>query len=88
MIRADLNQIPCGSSNRRNRDILSCVLVCLFLFGCVTVRLCGSELVSVRLLMVFCADLATSLCGQFVFKFPVLGGYFLHVLMFLVFSRQ
>ena len=77
MIRADLNQMPCGSSNRRNRDILSCVLVCFFfLFGCVTVRLCGSELVSVRLLMVFCADLATSLCGQLYLNFQFWGVIF------------
>ena len=76
MIRADLNQISCGSSNRRNRDILSCVHVCLFLFGCVTVRLCGSELVSVRLLIVFCADLATSLCGQLYLNFQFWGVIF------------
>ena len=76
MIRADLNQIPCGSSNRCNRDILSCVHVCLFLFGYVTVRLCGSELVSVRLLIMFCADLATSLCGQLYLNFQFWGVIF------------
>ena len=43
------------------------------LFGCIPMRLCGSELVSVRLLIVFCADLAISLCGQLYLKFQFWG---------------
>ena len=88
MIRAVLNYLSCGSENHRNRRVSNFVHVCLLPVLILFVQLCGSELVSVWLLIAFCADLATSSCGQLYLKFQFWGGYFLHLLMFLVFSRQ
>ena len=79
MIRAVLNCLSCGSENRRNRRVSNFVHVCLLLVLILFLRLCGSKLASVWLLIAFCVDLATSSCGQLVvFKISVLGGYFLH----------
>ena len=65
MIRAVLNCLSCGSENRRNRRVFNFVHVCLLPALIWFVRLCGSELASVRLLIAFCADLAILSCGQF-----------------------
>ena len=65
MICAVLNCLSCGSKNRRNRHVFNFVHVCLLPTLIRFVRLCGSELVSVRLLIAFCADPANLSCGQF-----------------------
>ena len=64
MVRAVLNCLLCGSENRCNHRVFTWVHVCLFLFELLIVRLCGSELASVWLLIAFCADLAILSCGQ------------------------
>ena len=69
MIHAVLNCLSCGSENLCNRRVFNFVHVCLLPALILFVRLVGSELASVRLLTAFCADLATSLCGQLYFKF-------------------
>ena len=51
----------------------SVVYMYVFLFGCITVRLCRSELASVRLLIAFSADLVNSLYGQLCVKFQLWG---------------
>ena len=76
MIRAVLNRLSCGSENRRNRCILNFVHVCLLPALILFVRLCGSELASMWLLIAFCADLATSSCGQLYLKFQFWGVIF------------
>ena len=76
MIRAVLNCLSCGSENRRNRRVSNFVHVCLLPVLILFVRLCGSELASVRLLIAFRADLATSSCGQLYLKFQFWGVIF------------
>ena len=65
MIRADLNHFLCSSENRHNCRVFNLVHVCLLPAVIWFVRLCGSELASVWLLIAFCADLAILSCGQF-----------------------
>ena len=76
MIRAVLNCLSCGSENHRYRRVLNFVHVCLLPVLILFVQLCGSELASVRLLTVFCVDLATLSCGQLYLKFQLCGDIF------------
>ena len=65
MICAVLNCLSCSSENRRNCRVFNFVHVCLLPTLIRFVWLCGSELVSVRLRIAFCADPAILSCGQF-----------------------
>ena len=65
MICAVLNCLSCSSENRRNCRVFNFVHVCLLPTLIQFVQLCRSKLVSVQLLIVFCADLAILSCGQF-----------------------
>ena len=76
MIRVVLNCLSCGSENRRNRRVSNFVHVCLLPVLILFVRLCGSELASVQLLIAFCVDLSISSCGQLYLKFQFWGVIF------------